>query len=81
MRRVRYHLLLPTCPQPEQNDTFRQLFDDVADTTSTLVDNLVLSHSGRRIYSSSTPQGLHMWAEAELGKQLPVIPVVVLTVS
>jgi hypothetical protein len=51
-----------------QNDTFRQIFDETADSTDTLVDDLVMSYKGRRIYSSISPASMNIWTAGELGK-------------
>jgi hypothetical protein len=39
----------------------------VADLAAVLVDHLVVSHDGKRLFSSGTPHGLRIWAEGELG--------------
>lgn len=58
---------LTTDPKLIQHDTFRELFDGVADLAGVMADQLVISHDHRRVFASGTPHSLHMWAEGELG--------------
>lgn len=37
-----------------------------------LVDHLVVSYDGKRLFSSGTPHGLRIWAEGELGSFSPL---------
>ena len=53
-----------------QNDAFRTMFNEVADMVSVLVDNIVVTHDGKRVYPSASPHGIGVWSEAELGKIL-----------
>lgn len=50
-----------------QHDTFRELFDGVADLAGVMADQLVINHDHRRVFASGTPHSLHMWAEGEMG--------------
>ncbi|EIN12924.1 hypothetical protein PUNSTDRAFT_82406 [Punctularia strigosozonata HHB-11173 SS5] len=47
-------------------DTLRAVFEGTADEADMLVDNVVLMQDGIRVFPSSTPHGLNMWAEGEL---------------
>ncbi|KIJ62602.1 hypothetical protein HYDPIDRAFT_93882, partial [Hydnomerulius pinastri MD-312] len=49
-----------------RHDTFRELFEGVADLAAVLVDQLVVSYDSRRVFSSGTPHSLRIWAEGEL---------------
>ncbi|KAG8214631.1 hypothetical protein J3R82DRAFT_9708 [Butyriboletus roseoflavus] len=49
-----------------RHDTFRELFDGVADLAGVMADQLVISHDYRRVFASGTPHSLHIWAEGEL---------------
>ncbi|KAL0960973.1 hypothetical protein HGRIS_005970 [Hohenbuehelia grisea] len=46
--------------------SFHVLFDEVADRAGVLTDSLRVSFNGKRIFSSVTPAGLHMFVQAEL---------------
>ncbi|KAI9573567.1 hypothetical protein HD554DRAFT_900089 [Boletus coccyginus] len=50
----------------KRHDTFRELFDGVADLAGVMADQLVISHDHRRVFASGTPHSLHMWAEGEI---------------
>lgn len=52
-----------------KNETFGQLFEDVADAVGILTKNLVVTHKGTRVFSASTPLNLGIWSEAEFGEQ------------
>ncbi|KAH0832087.1 hypothetical protein J3R83DRAFT_12996 [Lanmaoa asiatica] len=49
-----------------RHDTFRELFDGVADLAGVMADQLVISHDHRRVFASGTPHSLHIWTEGEL---------------
>ncbi|KAH7927763.1 hypothetical protein BV22DRAFT_248311 [Leucogyrophana mollusca] len=49
-----------------RHDTFRDLFEELADLGAVLVDHLVVSYDGKRLFSSGTPHSLRIWAEGEL---------------
>lgn len=71
VRRVRLSLFPPwpfsTNPTPIQHETFRELFDGVADLAGVMANQLVISHDHRRVFASGTPHSLHLWAEGEMG--------------
>ncbi|KAF9221601.1 hypothetical protein BS17DRAFT_785030 [Gyrodon lividus] len=50
----------------QRHDTFRELFEEVADLAALLVDQLVVSYDNRRVFASGTPHSLRIWAEGEL---------------
>ncbi|OAX42140.1 hypothetical protein K503DRAFT_683951, partial [Rhizopogon vinicolor AM-OR11-026] len=50
----------------KRHDTFQDLFEELADLAAVLVDHLVVSHDGKRLFSSGTPHSLRFWAEGEL---------------
>ncbi|KAF8842199.1 hypothetical protein BDN67DRAFT_1010029 [Paxillus ammoniavirescens] len=50
----------------QRYDTFRDLFEGVADLADILVDQLVVSHDNRRVFASGTPHSIRIWAEGEL---------------
>lgn len=50
----------------KRHDTFQYLFEELADLAAVLVDHLVVSHDGKRLFASGTPHGLRIWAEGEL---------------
>ncbi|KIK91591.1 hypothetical protein PAXRUDRAFT_13704 [Paxillus rubicundulus Ve08.2h10] len=50
----------------QRYDTFRDLFEGVADLAAVLVDQLVVSHDNRRVFASGTPHSIRIWAEGEL---------------
>ena len=47
------------------------MFGEVADLAAIPVDNLVVTFEGNRVFPSSNPHGMNIWAEAELGKLRP----------
>ncbi|KAF8551692.1 hypothetical protein OG21DRAFT_1444749 [Imleria badia] len=49
-----------------RHDTFRELFDGVADLVGVMADQLVINHDHRRVFASGTPHSLHIWAEGEM---------------
>ncbi|KAJ7677423.1 hypothetical protein B0H17DRAFT_112446 [Mycena rosella] len=49
-----------------RTDNFRQLFEAAAEDASILVDNLVMSYNGARLFPSVTPATLKLWDEGEL---------------
>jgi hypothetical protein len=50
----------------KRHDTFQFLFEELADLAAVLVDYLVVSHDGKRLFASGTPHSLRIWAEGEL---------------
>ncbi|KAG1745872.1 uncharacterized protein EDB91DRAFT_1119188 [Suillus paluster] len=50
----------------KRHDTFQYMFEEVADLAAVLVESLVVSHDGKRLFASGTPHGLRIWAEGEL---------------
>ncbi|EPQ51043.1 hypothetical protein GLOTRDRAFT_81649 [Gloeophyllum trabeum ATCC 11539] len=50
----------------KRHDTFQRLFEETADEAGILVDNLIVTHSGKQVFSPSTPHISGIWAEAEL---------------
>lgn len=71
MRRVRMYAMCEglclTCPI--QNDGFRELFDETADSAGVLVDHIIISYEGKRVFPSASPHGIGVWDEAVLGMQ------------
>jgi len=49
----------------KRKDNFRQMFDETSDLAGILSSNLVVSYDGKRLFSSATPNSVHIWAEAE----------------
>ncbi|KAF7979999.1 hypothetical protein HWV62_40094 [Athelia sp. TMB] len=45
---------------------FRELFSSTADEAGILEQNMVVTYEGKRVFASSTPHGIDIWAEAEL---------------
>ncbi|KAI6047549.1 hypothetical protein EDC04DRAFT_168 [Pisolithus marmoratus] len=52
--------------QMKRHDAFRILFEETADLASILVDNLVVTYDGKRVFPSGTPHSLRIWTEGEL---------------
>ncbi|KAH7914292.1 hypothetical protein BJ138DRAFT_1000474 [Hygrophoropsis aurantiaca] len=50
----------------KRHDTFRDLFEELADLATVLVDHLVVTCDGKRLFPSGTPHNLRIWAEGEL---------------
>ncbi|KAI0322030.1 hypothetical protein OF83DRAFT_1096336 [Amylostereum chailletii] len=50
----------------KRHDRFSALFDEVADDAGVLVDNIVVTYDGSRVFASATPHSLKIWAEAEM---------------
>ncbi|EIW59359.1 uncharacterized protein TRAVEDRAFT_166699 [Trametes versicolor FP-101664 SS1] len=50
----------------KRHDNFHPLCAEIADLASIRIDNLVLSFDGKRVFPSSTPHSIGIWAEAEL---------------
>ena len=50
-----------------QHTNFHALFAEVADLASIKSDNLVVCYEGKRVFPSSNPHSIGIWAEAELG--------------
>ncbi len=51
-----------------QHDNLHPLFSQVADLASIRVENLVVCYEGKRVFPSSNPHSIGIWAEAELGR-------------
>ncbi|KAJ7079816.1 hypothetical protein B0H15DRAFT_496947 [Mycena belliarum] len=49
-----------------RTDNFRELFEATAEDASILVENLVMSYNGARLFPSVTPATLKIWDEGEL---------------
>ncbi|KAF8627491.1 hypothetical protein AX17_006302 [Amanita inopinata Kibby_2008] len=49
-----------------RDDAFRDLFEATAEEAAILVQNLVMTYQGKRIFSSASPRTLNIWTEAEL---------------
>lgn len=52
---------------PPQHDPFKILFEELADIAEVLVDNVIVTYEGKRIFASASPHGVGVWAQAELG--------------
>lgn len=52
--------------QMKRHDTFRALFEAVADLASVMIDQLVVTYDGKRVFPSGSPHSLRIWAEGEL---------------
>lgn len=50
-----------------QDESFRDLFDAVAEDAQILVSALVLSYRNKRLFSSTRPDALGLWGEVEFG--------------
>ncbi|KAI0747372.1 hypothetical protein C8Q74DRAFT_1369329 [Fomes fomentarius] len=50
----------------KRHDNLHPLFSQVADLASIRVENLVVCYEGKRVFPSSTPHSIGIWAEAEL---------------
>jgi hypothetical protein len=50
-----------------QHDSFSILFEEVADIAGILVDTVIVTYEDKRIFSSASPHGIGVWAQAELG--------------
>ncbi|KAG6334693.1 hypothetical protein ID866_4392 [Astraeus odoratus] len=50
----------------KRHDTFHDLFEEIADLASIMVDQLVITFDGKHVFPSGSPHSLHMWAEGEL---------------
>ena len=51
-----------------EDDTFQDLFENIADDFCVLAEALVVTHDGKRVFPASTPSGLGIWSEATLGE-------------
>ncbi|KAI0667739.1 hypothetical protein C8Q78DRAFT_1052335 [Trametes maxima] len=52
--------------EQKRHDSFHALCADIADIMSIRRENLVLSYDGKRVFPSSSPHSIGIWAEAEL---------------
>ena len=50
-----------------QNDSFDEVFDETADEAGILVDSLIITYEGKRVFPSASPHGIGVWDEAVLG--------------
>ncbi|KAI0373662.1 hypothetical protein BV20DRAFT_1041718 [Pilatotrama ljubarskyi] len=50
----------------KRHENFHQLCAEIADLASVRQENVVLSYDGKRVFPSSTPHSIGIWAEAEL---------------
>ncbi|KAI0754741.1 hypothetical protein C8Q80DRAFT_1140698 [Daedaleopsis nitida] len=50
----------------KRHDNFYLCFDEVADLASIRADSLIVCYEGKRVFPSSTPHSIGIWAEAEL---------------
>ncbi|KZP18892.1 hypothetical protein FIBSPDRAFT_863245 [Athelia psychrophila] len=50
----------------KRHSSFRDLFASTADEAGVLEKNMVVSYEGKRVFASTTPHGIGIWAEAEL---------------
>lgn len=50
-----------------QGDSFKDLFEDIAELAHVLTDNLIMSYDSKRIFSSVTPNTLNLPEKAVLG--------------
>jgi hypothetical protein len=55
----------PSAYTMNRDESLQALFEAVADEYATLPQNLVLTYKGRRLYSSTSPDALNIWVEAE----------------
>lgn len=53
-----------------KHENFHPLCAEIADLASIRIDNLILSFDGKRVFPSSTPHSIGIWAEAELGSSI-----------
>ncbi|KAJ6584174.1 hypothetical protein DFH09DRAFT_267560 [Mycena vulgaris] len=49
-----------------RTDNFRELFEAAAEEASVLVDHLIMSYNGARLFPSVTPATLNIWGKGEL---------------
>ncbi|KAI0338870.1 hypothetical protein BDW22DRAFT_1432089 [Trametopsis cervina] len=50
----------------KRHDSFSIMFSEVADIAGIPVDNIIVTYEGRRVFSSASPHGVGVWAQAEL---------------
>ncbi|KAI0357533.1 hypothetical protein OH77DRAFT_1422395 [Trametes cingulata] len=50
----------------KRHENFHQLCAEIADLASVRQENVVLTYDGKRVFHSSTPHSIGIWAEAEL---------------
>jgi len=48
-----------------RDDAFHDLFDAAADDLDVLVQNLIMTYRGKRLFSSASPEALEIWGDAE----------------
>lgn len=59
-----------------QTDTFRDLFEAVAEEGAVLSANLIMTYQNKRIFPSVTPEILRIWTDSiELGARLSVLSI------
>ncbi|EKM51606.1 uncharacterized protein PHACADRAFT_261849 [Phanerochaete carnosa HHB-10118-sp] len=49
-----------------RSDSFREMFDETADSAGVLADHLIITYEGKRIFPSASPHGIGVWDEAIL---------------
>ncbi|KAI0693218.1 hypothetical protein BC835DRAFT_1306833 [Cytidiella melzeri] len=52
--------------QMRRHDSFSILFSEVADIAGIPVENVIVTYEGKRVFSSASPHGIGVWAQAEL---------------
>ncbi|RDX53529.1 hypothetical protein OH76DRAFT_1453868 [Lentinus brumalis] len=50
----------------KRHANFYKMFDEIADLASVRVENMVVCYEGKRVFASSNPHSIGIWAEAEL---------------
>ncbi|KAI0699951.1 hypothetical protein C8T65DRAFT_658712 [Cerioporus squamosus] len=50
----------------KRHANFYKMFDEIADLASKRVENMVICYEGKRVFPSSNPHSIGIWAEAEL---------------
>ncbi|KAH8114704.1 hypothetical protein DFH11DRAFT_1592906 [Phellopilus nigrolimitatus] len=48
-----------------RNESFSQLFEEIADQAGILTDQLIVTYNNTRVFAASTPATLSIWSEAE----------------
>lgn len=54
-----------------QSDSFRVLFEAIADEVGTIADTLIVTVDRQRIFPSTTPLALNLRFSAKLGPSIP----------
>ncbi|KAI0081641.1 hypothetical protein K474DRAFT_1756869 [Panus rudis PR-1116 ss-1] len=50
----------------KRHDSFRQLFEEVADLAAVLSEHVIVTYNDKRVFPSASPHGIGVWEEAEL---------------